>query len=387
MTTVKYAGFTGPKTWHSLSGDADLVHNEFSAWVTAINENASQLARQAIIYYTPDTGSSRSENNQIGSLASFPQSSLNDDALWFGWWKQGNIFSVQLFNDWEFGPINNGYGRPDPDANGTQFALSASDNNDSRGYLIGSSTEDNKEFFSIAYDGGPASQYQNAWIVFKASNGTWVGAAYGPTSNTAFCYSTTNNTWNLNSNSRITSPTVLLPLAHSFVTNPDQDYIVGEFTVQTANPNLYSVDQLSQFGAYSDLQDGTYVASMGYKAFWIRYGEDAAPTPPPTTTFNVTVVNTGSNVFSINGVNQDTLQLTIGSTYVFDQSDPSNSGHPLLIYLDAGKTGSYTDGVTQEGIPGSAGARTTFTVPTDAPAQLYYQCQVHGGMGGLPEVA
>ena len=67
--------------------------------------------------------------------------------------------------------------------------------------------------------------------------------------------------------------------------------------------------------------------------------------------------------------------------YRFDQSDASNSGHPLLFYLDAAKTIAYTTGVTTNGTPGSSGAYTQIAVDRETPSVLYYQCSSHGYMG------
>ena len=99
-----------------------------------------------------------------------------------------------------------------------------------------------------------------------------------------------------------------------------------------------------------------------------------------TTAFVVTVVNSGGNKFAINGVTAPTLQLVRGTTYTFDLSDSSVSGHPLAF-----KSGnnSYTTGVTSSGTPGQSGASVTFAVPNSAPGiGLRYYCTVHGnGMG------
>ena len=99
--------------------------------------------------------------------------------------------------------------------------------------------------------------------------------------------------------------------------------------------------------------------------------------------FVVTVAAySGSNYFYIDGVRQATLALKKGTTYIFDQDEETNAGHPLKIYTDANKTTEYTSGVNIVGTPGSALSRTAFLVPTNAPATLYYQCSNHAGMGG-----
>jgi hypothetical protein len=67
--------------------------------------------------------------------------------------------------------------------------------------------------------------------------------------------------------------------------------------------------------------------------------------------------------------------------YRFDQADGSNSGHPLLFYMDAAKTTAYTTGVTTTGTPGSAGAYTQIAVDRETPSVLYYQCSSHAYMG------
>lgn len=72
-----------------------------------------------------------------------------------------------------------------------------------------------------------------------------------------------------------------------------------------------------------------------------------------------------------------------GGTYTFTLSA---SGHPFYLTTDDGTNyssgnyvGEYTDGVT-----GSRNETGTlvFTVPSDAPDTLYYQCGIHSGMRG-----
>ena len=108
-----------------------------------------------------------------------------------------------------------------------------------------------------------------------------------------------------------------------------------------------------------------------------------------TETFTVTVASgalyggggTG-NVFYLNGLSNPPIQLLKGHTYIFDQSDSSNSGHPLH-FKDTGGS-QYTSGVTVTGSAGSSGAKVTIVIPSDATEPSQYYCTSHGnGMGNL----
>ena len=99
-------------------------------------------------------------------------------------------------------------------------------------------------------------------------------------------------------------------------------------------------------------------------------------------TINITVTFQnvgGANKYFINGVQQDTLELYEGNTYIFDWS--AASGHPLRFSTTSGGTHNsgveYTNGVTVD----SSNYKTTIVVASAAPT-LYYYCQYHSGMGG-----
>ncbi len=108
------------------------------------------------------------------------------------------------------------------------------------------------------------------------------------------------------------------------------------------------------------------------------------------TTYTVTVASgtnsygTG-NKYYVGGSVSPTLTLNEGNSYRFDQSDSSNSSHPLRFSTTANGSHSggseYTTGVTTSGTPGSSGAYTQITVASGAPT-LYYYCTNHSGMGG-----
>jgi len=99
------------------------------------------------------------------------------------------------------------------------------------------------------------------------------------------------------------------------------------------------------------------------------------------TTYAVTVAQSGGvNVFYIDGAANPTLTLDRGNTYIFDQSNASNAGHPLAFKDGSGN--SYTTGVTVTGTAGQAGAKVTIDVASNAPSTLRYYCTVHGNAMG-----
>ena len=107
----------------------------------------------------------------------------------------------------------------------------------------------------------------------------------------------------------------------------------------------------------------------------------------PAITYTVKVVSDSGNKYRFDdfGTSAVTLDLQEGGTYTFDQSDSSNSGHPLRFSTTSNGThgggSEYTTGVTTTGTPGTAGAKTVITVAASAPT-LYYYCTQHSGMGG-----
>ena len=87
----------------------------------------------------------------------------------------------------------------------------------------------------------------------------------------------------------------------------------------------------------------------------------------------------GANVYYIDGARQPTLNLSEGSTYIFDWS--AATGHPLRFSTTSNGThgggSEYTTGVTID----MGTYKSTITVAVGAPT-LYYYCQYHGNMGG-----
>ena len=100
-----------------------------------------------------------------------------------------------------------------------------------------------------------------------------------------------------------------------------------------------------------------------------------------TATYEVTALTNHEYTFNGGGVekavNPD-LTLKRGATYVFKIDA---IGHPFLIKTvkEIGKENLFETGVT--GMASDFGT-VTFTVPKDAPATLFYNCQYHKMMSG-----
>ena len=157
------------------------------------------------------------------------------------------------------------------------------------------------------------------------------------------------------------------------------------------------VDSTRTIAEYTEAQGLTAFGSDGFNVGTtgeVNYNGDTfvawnwlAGGTAPAITYSVKVVSDSGNKYRFDdfGTSAVTLDLQEGGTYTFDQSDSSNSGHPLRFSTTSNGThgggSEYTTGVTTTGTPGNAGAKTVITVGSGV-ATLYYYCTQHSAMGG-----
>ena len=123
---------------------------------------------------------------------------------------------------------------------------------------------------------------------------------------------------------------------------------------------------------------------------WNDYTDANTAIPSDAETDKTFIVTVSNNKFYIDGSVGGILTLYRGKTYTFDQSDSTNSGHPLYFSETSDGTHNsgtkYTSGFTESGSPGSATAYTKITIAADSP-QFYYYCHNHSGYGNQATTA
>ena len=125
--------------------------------------------------------------------------------------------------------------------------------------------------------------------------------------------------------------------------------------------------------------------------YWLPEGPNpiTIPTVGTGATTEIDVLNFQRQAYrfgTTGNINNPTLTLYRGNTYKFVVD---SAGHPFNIMTEPFKTGVDVDGSTSviynNGVTNNAVEKgtLTFTVPTDAPDVLYYQCSSHAAMHGI----
>ena len=180
------------------------------------------------------------------------------------------------------------------------------------------------------------------------------------------------------------------------------EYEVGLGTVTDASPDTLarnSIISSSNSGAAVDFSSGTkdifctLPATIANLPNPVEYGSSSAPrlidVKVGTKTARHPYSGQGSSsAYFLGGIEAPVITFSGADSsykynYRFDQSDSTNSGHPLRFYLEADKSTAYTTGVTTNGTAGSSGAYTQIAVDVNTPNVLYYQCSSHSLMGNF----
>ena len=150
------------------------------------------------------------------------------------------------------------------------------------------------------------------------------------------------------------------------------------------NPALIIRDYLADttYGmkaATTELNDAN--SSGGFHAAAVVCDENIAKASSGLTTYAVTV---SGGKFYLDGSTNPALTLTEGNSYRFDQSDNTNSNHPLKFSKTSDGTHGggtqYNTGVIVYGTAGSSGAYVEISIALNEDP-LYYYCANHSGMG------
>jgi len=112
-------------------------------------------------------------------------------------------------------------------------------------------------------------------------------------------------------------------------------------------------------------------------------------TTVPQTTIDVVVTvgsgGSGQSVYLLNGSQNTILNVVSGNKYRFNQSDSSNSNHPLRFSATQEGT-EYSTNVISSGVPGNSGSYVEIEITSNTPNKLYLICLNHFGMGGNSEI-
>jgi hypothetical protein len=147
--------------------------------------------------------------------------------------------------------------------------------------------------------------------------------------------------------------------------------------------NVYFINVYDKYTISGEDQSLIRYANAGYKSevSMVNF-TPVSETETYDISYSITVSGSPS-VFYLDGVANPSIQFEEEKTYIFDQSDSTNAGHPIVFGPTADLTTNIlgpNEGVTMVGTPGQPGAYTQLVVPLGT-IQLTYYCYKHINMG------
>ena len=183
---------------------------------------------------------------------------------------------------------------------------------------------------------------------------------------------------------------------------------IGQSLIGWASQSALPINIGVHTGAFANTFNGTYSIGGGpnfsnpsynltttfgaeVKATYDYLTSPAADGSTTTLTVTTTTAKGDQERYAVNGYNLGESSLVndftflIGNTYRFDQSDASNTGHPLRFSTTIDGThgggNEYVTGVTIVGTPGTSGSYSEITVTGNTASPLYVYCPNHAGYG------
>ena len=251
------------------------INDKLSAWITAVNANASNTTKQITIEKGPADSTS---TNYVGWVLKLDSASTSSPfyALFYSTSTTGGIFGCS--DTWTGDGTNGGYGAASGLTSTSSFSYKTS--GVAAEFTIGTETTDGEEFFVFGYKTDASTTFQGVWVIFKDSAGEWAyfnrfssaaerGCYYMPT------HTTPQRVFGVATRNIVSRSDSLSPFALG-LSNSAQLPAAGNSYTAVSLPGssyLYIADSAIafSFNRYANMADGRVAISPGHGPIVITY--------------------------------------------------------------------------------------------------------------------